>query len=373
MTTSMVRGARSVHNGAPLLSIGALSKRWGAHPNSIREWVRRGELPAIILPSGHRRFRLEDCLEFFEGISLDEQEREDGKVPIAQVCRVSTDKQARGLAKGKESDFTRQLDKCREYIQERWGSSADITEYNRVASGMNFSEPVLVRLIDDLLAGKFRGGYVVARTPERIARFALNLIRLIAEKGGAELVFCGSGQEEKEEYESLSDDILAVVTHFAAVTHGRRSAETCRREFSSECIARMIELRKQNWSLKDIVDQLNKEGFRTSKDTPISRWLVMKYLDKNGTEKALTVASGLKRGSSLLGQWKKECVELTEDKEETILVGDAYKLYARYCRQRGCKAETEARFGRLLTDVPRGRRGKNRDRIYVGVKINSEV
>ena len=156
MATSMLRGALSGHNGAPLLSIGAVCKKWGAHPSSIREWVRQGELPAIILPSGHRRFRLEDCLEFFEGISLDEQEREDGKVPIAQVCRVSSDKQAKGFKKGEESDFTRQLAKCREYIEDRWGSSAEICEYNRVASGMNFSDPVLVRLIDDLLAGKCR-------------------------------------------------------------------------------------------------------------------------------------------------------------------------------------------------------------------------
>ena len=48
--------------------------------------------------------------------------------------------------------------------------------YSRIASGMNFEHPTFVRLINDLLDGRFRGGYVVVVHSERLCRFGLDLV-----------------------------------------------------------------------------------------------------------------------------------------------------------------------------------------------------
>lgn len=39
-----------------LLSTAEAARELGVHPNTLRGWVDRGLVPAVRLPSGHRRF-----------------------------------------------------------------------------------------------------------------------------------------------------------------------------------------------------------------------------------------------------------------------------------------------------------------------------
>ena len=43
----------------PLLTARAVAEMLGVHPETILRWHRRGELPAITLPSGAIRFRFD--------------------------------------------------------------------------------------------------------------------------------------------------------------------------------------------------------------------------------------------------------------------------------------------------------------------------
>jgi excisionase family DNA binding protein len=38
------------------LTLSQAAKALGVHPNTVRNWVNRGQVPAMRLPSGHRRF-----------------------------------------------------------------------------------------------------------------------------------------------------------------------------------------------------------------------------------------------------------------------------------------------------------------------------
>ncbi len=42
-----------------LLTIGQAAARLGVHVNTLRGWVDRGLVPAVKLPSGYRRFTVE--------------------------------------------------------------------------------------------------------------------------------------------------------------------------------------------------------------------------------------------------------------------------------------------------------------------------
>jgi putative resolvase len=44
---------------ARLLGITEAAKQLGIHPNTLRSWVDKGQVPVMRLPSGHRRFTLE--------------------------------------------------------------------------------------------------------------------------------------------------------------------------------------------------------------------------------------------------------------------------------------------------------------------------
>ena len=54
-----------------LLTISEAARELGVHPNTLRGWVDRGLVPAVRLPSGHRRFEPEQIerirREMYEG------------------------------------------------------------------------------------------------------------------------------------------------------------------------------------------------------------------------------------------------------------------------------------------------------------------
>jgi len=57
-----------------------------------------GELPCLTLPSGHRRFRLEDCLFYFEGLSPEDLvSRNGGEDWLAVYVRVSSESQDKAV------------------------------------------------------------------------------------------------------------------------------------------------------------------------------------------------------------------------------------------------------------------------------------
>ena len=44
----------------PLLTIGEAARMLGVSVDTIRRWSDSGRIPAVVLPSGHRRYRAED-------------------------------------------------------------------------------------------------------------------------------------------------------------------------------------------------------------------------------------------------------------------------------------------------------------------------
>jgi len=77
-------------------------------------------------------------------------------------------------------------------------------------------------------------------------------------------------------------ELLAYTTVISNRINARKSTLVTRKNLAPETLARMVELRKQNVSLKDITSILEQEGHATSKGDAVSYALVRKHLDANG-------------------------------------------------------------------------------------------
>lgn len=158
MAVSTVPCGHSGHNGsvpiplstASLLSIGFAAEYLGVHVNTLRGWSDGGEIPTVLLPSGHRRYRVEDLREFIGEDRCGSGEQAGG-VPVALVARVSSSKQSKGHHKGQASDLSRQEDRFWAYAESEWGYTRETGNaklYSRTSSGMNFEDPTFLRLIN---------------------------------------------------------------------------------------------------------------------------------------------------------------------------------------------------------------------------------
>ncbi|WP_207712635.1 MerR family DNA-binding transcriptional regulator [Desulfofundulus sp. TPOSR] len=89
-----------------LLSIGEAAKRLGVHPNRLRVWEKQGLKRPVRLPSGQRRYPLDEIHRILGtgGIKAEPE-------AVALYARVSTKKQADA------GNLARQLERLRVYAQ----------------------------------------------------------------------------------------------------------------------------------------------------------------------------------------------------------------------------------------------------------------
>ena len=74
------------------------------------------------------------------------------------------------------------------YIESRY-PGATVEWYVSVGSGLNFERPEFLRLIGDILAGKYKGGRVIASTFDRVCRFGIRLVEHLCSIGDCELEY----------------------------------------------------------------------------------------------------------------------------------------------------------------------------------------
>ena len=236
MTNSTAGGTPATNpNQSSLLRIGEVCSRFNLHPNTVRRACNNGELAAYVLPSGHRRFALSDVFKWL-GIETGDLNGGQAGVPVALVARVSSRGQATARGNSDASDLERQVARLEDYAKQRWGIMATTTMYISVGSGLNFERVEFLKLIDDILAGKFKGGYVVATYFDRVCRYGIAMVRQICKAGECELVFT-EADADKEVHETLADEILGILTHFTAKASGTMSMSMARFGSALRCIS----------------------------------------------------------------------------------------------------------------------------------------
>ncbi len=259
------------------LRIRDVVKRYAVSETTIRRATANGSLSCLTLPSGHRRFLESDVLAWLGKSKAEEECAVDG---IAAVIRVSSDGQSRPQNGSDKSSLQHQEERVRTFIAKRFGPSVNVTWYRSIGSGLNFNRKELLALIQDLLAGKYRGGFVVAQDFTRVARFGHQLIEYIAKQGGAEVVYVLQ-DEDKTANESLTDDILSILTHFTAKCSGLKTKEFRTVRLSESQLKKAYELSKAGHSHKSIATMFRASGETDSQERPFSYHVIRRRLNEH--------------------------------------------------------------------------------------------
>ena len=140
------------------------SRILGVHPQTLRAWAREGRINYIRTEGNQRRYDVDSYL---------------GQSRPAQTvcyCRVSSKKQS--------ADLDRQV----AFMRARYPDAEIVSD---VGSGLNFKRRGLLALLERLHQGdKLR---VVVAYRDRLARFGTELIEVLLERNGGELVVLISG------------------------------------------------------------------------------------------------------------------------------------------------------------------------------------
>lgn len=162
----------------------------GLHPNTLRKYADRGDIPSYRIPNGDRRF---DVSAFVRR-----------KETVIGYARVSQPKQKQDLER-QATLLASQFPGC-EIIRD-------------IGSGLNFKRKGLNSLLERALRGESLAVCVTYR--DRLARFGFDLVeRIIARSGGRVVVL---HQVETSPTEELSRDLCAIIAVFSSRLHGLRS------------------------------------------------------------------------------------------------------------------------------------------------------
>ena len=191
-----------------LLTAHDVKKIYGLHRNTLLNWEKQGLLEPVKTPGGRRRYRKED-IERLLGMA---QKQEDSFPEVVLYARVSTRKQ--------EDYLKNQIERLKKYAEDQGWRYEVISE---IASGVNENRRGLQKLLNKVKRGEVRK--VVVECPDRLARFGFNYLKVFFESHGVELVVVNGNEHEEDRMRELAEDLIAIVTSFAARVYGSRGGK----------------------------------------------------------------------------------------------------------------------------------------------------
>jgi len=179
----------------------------GISYQTFKRWVREGRIPVVRTPTGRIRVLysvVEHILKERTGI---EKARESRAVIYARVS--SSDQR---------SDLEKQIQYLTQYCSAKGYRVVDIL--SDVASGLNTERRGLLKLFNYVVNRQV--DVVVITYRDRLTRFGFEYLEYLFKQFGVsiEVVF---GEEPKDAYQELVEDLIAVVTSFAGKLYGMRS------------------------------------------------------------------------------------------------------------------------------------------------------
>jgi putative resolvase len=364
-TNSRAEAARC---GREFLTLREVVSLAGCHFNTIRRSSDAGELKVYKLPSGHRRWRRTDVFDWL-GIK-DAQPEQQPASQIIIYARVSSHKQSKGIEKGElNNDLGRQIERLKKVAAEKYLCNEPIV-FLDTASGLSFTRKGLNRLLNDILGGKFNNSILICTHKDRLARFGAEIILQICKSKNIEVVFTEKEMDESQERE-LADDLIAIITHFAARTHGARAAKTTTKVLSAETIKLAKQLHDAGNSIPQIVAKLSKEGHRAQDGGKISYHAIAKYVVHNRLLLEILPA----RPKTNLQEYAEQFFEPAEP-HARISTKSIYQHYCSWCRARNESPAKINRLSQLIGKLGYQRAyqiGDQRAKGYAALRIKGET
>jgi putative resolvase len=192
---------------APLMSITYSPKAFGEligrTTNTLQQWDRDGKLHAHRSPISQRRFYTHDQYLEYMGRKAEMQ-----GLKIA-YARVST--------RAQKPDLANQIQALQQHSKDH---AIEIDEYMQdIGSGLNYKRKKFNRLMELVEHG--RVAIILIAYRDRLVRFGFEWFEAFCERHGTKIIMLNAKSLSPEK--EMIEDLLAIVTIFAARFHGLRS------------------------------------------------------------------------------------------------------------------------------------------------------
>ncbi len=175
----------------------------GVSYTTLRRWIKEGKLKAVQTIGGKYRIPEGEIKRLLSGV-----ETKETRAVI--YARVSSSDQ--------KSDLERQIQYLTQYCSAKGYRVIDIL--SDIASGLKTNRRGLLRLFDYVVDRKV--DVVVITYKDRLTRFGFEYLEYFFKQYGVQ-VETVYGDEPKDAYQELVEDLIAIVTSFAGKLYGMRS------------------------------------------------------------------------------------------------------------------------------------------------------
>ncbi len=186
-----------------LMSPSEVARIFGVTRAAVIKWIRTGKIRAIEV---HGRWRIpySEVERLLRGETLRPRR-------VAIYSRVSGSTQ--------RDDLERQLQALKEWVGKTYGD-VEVVEVTDIGSGVNTRRGGLWKLVE--MARRRQIDVVIAAHKDRLTRFGFEYLEELFKAYGVKVIV--AFQEEPRDYmQELVEDLVAIVTSFAARIYGRGS------------------------------------------------------------------------------------------------------------------------------------------------------
>ena len=179
-------------------------QRLGVSYSTLSRWVREGRIRAVRTAGGKYRVPESEVRRIAEG------------VPVSREVRAII--YARVSSSDQRSDLERQVQYLTEYCTSKGYRVVDVL--SDIASGLKTDRKGLAKLFSYVV--NRQADVVVVTYKDRLTRFGFEYLEYFFKQYGVrvEVVF---GEEPKDAYQELVEDLVEIVTSFAGKLYGMRS------------------------------------------------------------------------------------------------------------------------------------------------------
>ncbi|RLG64778.1 IS607 family transposase [archaeon] len=190
--------------GERLLPPREACRRLGIHFVTLKRWIYSGKIRAVKTPTG--RWMIPESE--IEGIIGGKEEVKEVRAVI--YARVSSSDQ--------KSDLERQIEYLTQYCTAKGYRVVDVL--SDIASGLKTNRRGLLKLFNHVVNRQVDAVIVTYR--DRLTRFGFEYIEYFFRQYGVriEVVY---GEEPRDAYQELVEDLMAIITSFAGKLYGMRS------------------------------------------------------------------------------------------------------------------------------------------------------
>jgi putative resolvase len=189
-----------------LLTLQEACRRLGIHPNTLRKWDRQGKISVVRTVGGRRRIPESEVERLMGFVKLDVSRK-----AVIYVRVSSHDQKQKG-------DLERQKQSLLDYAKSRGYEVTAVLE--DVASGLNEKRKSLSKLFN--LVERREIGVIIVAFKDRLTRFGFSYLERYFSSHGVRIEVV-NGEEPRDAYQELVEDLIALVSSFAGKLYGLRS------------------------------------------------------------------------------------------------------------------------------------------------------